>query len=102
MTNDGVTPAPGEPGMGLRSLRSRLAAVGGELATDPAAFRTELRVPPLLEPETDGDGTRRFTLTMRRGRSEILAGKPVGTRGFNIVEPGTENQVPRRIAAHHM
>ncbi|MFI7058158.1 multicopper oxidase family protein [Streptosporangium canum] len=50
---------------------------------DPAAFHTELRVPPLLEPEVGEDGTRRFALTMQRGRSEILTGKPVETWGFN-------------------
>lgn len=52
-------------------------------ASDPAAFRTELRVPPLLKPEVDKDGTRTFALTMQRGRSEILPGRPVETWGFN-------------------
>ncbi|MGP3957559.1 multicopper oxidase family protein [Nonomuraea sp. 3N208] len=58
-------------------------AAGARAPRDPAAFRTELRVPPLLEPEVDKDGTRRYVLTMQRGRSEILAGKPVETWGFN-------------------
>src|SRR5687767_12877120 len=59
------------------------SAAAPHATSDPAAFRTELRVPPLLEPKVDKDGTRRFTLTMQRGRSEILAGKPVETWGFN-------------------
>ncbi len=56
---------------------------GSGSGSDPAAFRTELRVPPLLKPKVGEDGTRTFALTMRRGRSEILPGKPVETWGFN-------------------
>ncbi|WP_219506030.1 multicopper oxidase family protein [Nonomuraea ceibae] len=52
-------------------------------ASDPAAFRTALRVPPLLKPQVAEDGTRTFALSMERGRSEFLPGKPVETWGFN-------------------
>lgn len=65
------------------ALSGLASACGSASASDPTAFRTELRVPPLLEPEVDKDGTRRFALTMQRGRSEILPGKPVETWGFN-------------------
>ncbi|MFI6455487.1 multicopper oxidase family protein [Streptosporangium amethystogenes] len=65
------------------ALSGLASACGSAPASDPAAFRTELRIPPLLEPKVDKDGTRRFALTMQRGRSEILPGKPVETWGFN-------------------
>ncbi|MET8865625.1 multicopper oxidase domain-containing protein [Nonomuraea sp. NPDC004580] len=52
-------------------------------AADPAGFRTEVRVPPLLKPSRGEDGTLTFALTMRRGRSELLPGGPVETWGFN-------------------
>jgi len=66
----------------LSGLASGCGSSSGS-GSDPAAFRTELRVPPLLKPKVGEDGTRTFALTMRRGRSEILPGKPVETWGFN-------------------
>lgn len=67
----------------IAGLASACASSTPRAASDPSAFRTPLRVPPLLKPERHADGTRGFTLTMQRGRSEILAGKPVETWGFN-------------------
>ncbi|MBB6552389.1 multicopper oxidase family protein [Nonomuraea rubra] len=69
----------------LSGLASTTACGPGErpATADPAAFRTELRVPPLLKPEVDRNGTRHFALTMQRGRSELLPGRPVETWGFN-------------------
>lgn len=65
------------------ALTGLASACGSAPATDPAAFRTEVRVPPLLEPTRGKDGTLTFALTMRRGRSELLPGGPVETWGFN-------------------
>ncbi|UBU17339.1 multicopper oxidase family protein [Nonomuraea gerenzanensis] len=69
----------------LTGLTSACGSGGARRAATPGptGFRTELRVPPLLEAEADRDGTRHFALTMQRGRSEILPGKPVETWGFN-------------------
>jgi FtsP/CotA-like multicopper oxidase with cupredoxin domain len=67
----------------LSGLASACGSSASRAASDPAAFRTELRVPPLLEPKVDKDGTRRFALTMQRGRTELLPGRPAETWGFN-------------------
>ncbi|MEU8776831.1 multicopper oxidase domain-containing protein [Streptomyces sp. NPDC048606] len=42
-----------------------------------------LSIPPLLEPAADADGVKVFRLTMRKGRTEFLAGRPAPTWGFN-------------------
>ncbi|TMR95459.1 hypothetical protein EJK15_28545 [Nonomuraea basaltis] len=42
VANDGAAPASGEPSTGLRSLRARLAAIGGELTTTRTGDRFEL------------------------------------------------------------
>jgi two-component system, NarL family, sensor histidine kinase DesK len=42
VANDGAAPASDEPGTGLRSLRARLAAIGGELTTTRTGDRFEL------------------------------------------------------------
>ncbi|MFG2621800.1 multicopper oxidase family protein [Streptomyces sp. NPDC048507] len=47
------------------------------------AFARPLRIPPLLEPVVDAAGAKVFTLTMQRGRTEFLAGRPAPTWGFN-------------------
>ncbi|GAA5082270.1 FtsP/CotA-like multicopper oxidase with cupredoxin domain [Thermocatellispora tengchongensis] len=77
------------------ALSGFASACGSGAMSDPAAFRTELRVPPLLVPKVDKDGTRRFALTMQRGRSEILPGKPVETWGFNGPHLGPTIRVAR-------
>ncbi|MCJ0869257.1 multicopper oxidase family protein [Streptomyces sp. AP-93] len=51
--------------------------------TDTLAFANRLRIPPLLEPAADASGVKAFTLTMQRGHTEFLAGKPAPTWGFN-------------------
>ncbi|MFI6740449.1 multicopper oxidase family protein [Nonomuraea sp. NPDC050451] len=73
----------------LAALSSVAAACGADSPADavrPAgkpAFRTRLRIPPLLEPKAGKDGVRRFDLTMQRGRTAILPGALAGTWGFN-------------------
>ncbi|GAA2209143.1 multicopper oxidase domain-containing protein [Nonomuraea monospora] len=72
--------------LALATLTGLSAACGssGRPATPaPPAFRTELRIPPLLEPRTARDGTRHFALKIQRGRTELLPGKPTETWGFN-------------------
>ncbi|QKW23393.1 multicopper oxidase domain-containing protein [Kitasatospora sp. NA04385] len=49
----------------------------------PLGPSVPLRIPPLLHPEPDADGVRRYELTMLAGRSELLPGKPTDTWGFN-------------------
>ncbi|RSN51409.1 MULTISPECIES: multicopper oxidase family protein [Actinomadura] len=67
----------------LTGLATACGQGGSRAPANPAAFRTALPVPPLLEPRTGADGVRRFALTMRRGRAELLPGRPVKTWGFN-------------------
>lgn len=67
----------------LSGLAAACGSGGSRAPANPAAFRTPLHVPPLLEARKGKDGTRRFALTMQRGRSEILPGRPVETWGFN-------------------
>lgn len=56
---------------------------GAEGNAGALAFRTPLRIPPLLDPAPGGDGVRRFPLRLRRGVSEFLPGKPTTTWGVN-------------------
>lgn len=49
----------------------------------PLKFSHRLRIPPVLAAEPGPDGTRRFTLTLRSGRSEFLPGKSTPTWGVN-------------------
>lgn len=46
-------------------------------------FTRELAIPPLATGVTEPDGTRVFTLDMRRGRTEFRPGEPTNTWGFN-------------------
>ena len=46
-------------------------------------FATELRIPPLLEGQVDGHGTKVFDLRLQTGTSEILPGKTTETWGVN-------------------
>ena len=46
-------------------------------------FERELKVPPLLEPRTDGDGRKVFDLELQAGTSELLPGKTSETWGAN-------------------
>jgi FtsP/CotA-like multicopper oxidase with cupredoxin domain len=57
-----------------------------DTGTDPggrSTFGNRLRIPPLAASTTGSDGVRRFELAMRRGRAELLPGKPTETWGFN-------------------
>jgi FtsP/CotA-like multicopper oxidase with cupredoxin domain len=46
-------------------------------------FSQRLRIPPLLDPTVDADGRKRFDLTLREGRAELLPGRPTPTWGIN-------------------
>ncbi len=66
---------------------SGLVGCGGAGSSEgnaaPLTYTNRLRLPPLLEPEADGDGVRRFALTLQTGMTEFFAGKPAATWGFN-------------------
>ncbi|OXL84003.1 copper oxidase [Paenibacillus sp. SSG-1] len=46
-------------------------------------FKNPLQIPPILEPRTDSEGKRHFTLTMQSGSTEFLEGKQTPTWGIN-------------------
>ncbi|MCH1625984.1 multicopper oxidase family protein [Ferdinandcohnia quinoae] len=46
-------------------------------------FDNLLKIPQLLEPEIDADGTKHFSLTMQSGTTEFLSDKMTDTWGFN-------------------
>jgi blue copper oxidase len=46
-------------------------------------FANQLRIPPLLQPRTDGAGRKVFDLRLQQGTSQLLAGRPTTTWGAN-------------------
>ncbi|MCS0543266.1 hypothetical protein NXY55_25120, partial [Aeromonas veronii] len=46
-------------------------------------FEQPLKLPPLVEPIIEADGTKNFTLTMQTGETELLPGKITETWGIN-------------------
>jgi suppressor of ftsI len=52
-------------------------AGGGERSSN------RLRIPPVLAPDADPSGVRRFALTLRTGRTEFVRGRPTETWGVN-------------------
>ncbi|WP_449538926.1 multicopper oxidase family protein [Ferdinandcohnia sp. Marseille-Q9671] len=46
-------------------------------------FEQPLKIPPLLEPTIEPDGTKNFTLSMQTGETELLPGKIAETWGIN-------------------
>jgi blue copper oxidase len=46
-------------------------------------FANQLKIPPLLEPRSDGTGRKVFDLRLQQGTSQLLAGKPTTTWGAN-------------------
>jgi FtsP/CotA-like multicopper oxidase with cupredoxin domain len=51
--------------------------------TGERTFDNELRIPPLLEPRPDAHGRKVFDLSLKRGETEFLPGKPAETWGVN-------------------
>ena len=60
-----------------------LALGGGTSTVGTLDFARELRIPPLLEPRTDGAGRKVFDLRMQAGTSELVEGRRTPTWGFN-------------------
>ncbi|UMP06294.1 multicopper oxidase domain-containing protein [Amycolatopsis sp. EV170708-02-1] len=60
-----------------------VAGCSAETAHRPGAFANRLRVPPLLSPDPDASGVRRFELTLRPGSTELIPGKRADTWGIN-------------------
>jgi FtsP/CotA-like multicopper oxidase with cupredoxin domain len=46
-------------------------------------FANPLKIPPLLEPRIDADGSKIFELRLQAGMTELLPGKPTPTWGAN-------------------
>ncbi|CAG7658709.1 multicopper oxidase family protein [Paenibacillus allorhizosphaerae] len=46
-------------------------------------FKNSLQIPPILEPITDSDGKKHFTLTMQSGTTEFFQEKQTPTWGIN-------------------
>jgi hypothetical protein len=44
-------------------------------------FANRLHIPPLLDPQVDPDGRKRFDLTLQAGRSQLLPGPQTPTWG---------------------
>ena len=63
--------------LAFRAATKSISTVG------EVAFDTPLAIPPLLDPEPDADGIRRYDLTLQEGETEILAGTATRTWGIN-------------------
>ncbi|MGK5674486.1 multicopper oxidase family protein [Micromonospora sp. URMC 106] len=68
---------------GLAVLAGCGSPGAGSKGNTGLSFANRLTVPPLLAPTVTADGTKQFALTMRKGRTAILPGKPTATWGFN-------------------
>src|SRR5690606_24978528 len=62
-----------------------LAGCGNDKSTNVGnlKFENPLKIPELLEPTLEPDGTKHFTLTMMQGTTEFLEGKTTDTWGIN-------------------
>ncbi len=58
-------------------------------------FDQPLKLPPLIEPTIEADGTKNFTLTMQTGETELLPGKIADTWGINGAYLGPTIRVSR-------
>jgi suppressor of ftsI len=47
------------------------------------SFRNPVKIPPVLEPTVDANGTKRFQLSLQTGTTEFLPGKPAQGWGAN-------------------
>lgn len=74
-----------------------LAGCGDEKVTNVGKlhFDNPLKIPQLVEPAIEPDGTKRFTLTMQKGTTEFLPGKMANTWGINGTYLGPTVKVSR-------
>ena len=65
-------------------------------------FANRLKIPPLLEPRTDGAGRKVFDLRLQAGTSELLAGRRTATWGANGAHLGPTLRAARgdRVVVH--
>ncbi|MBW8347889.1 multicopper oxidase domain-containing protein [Bacillus sp. IITD106] len=73
-------------GLFITLLAISLASCGKEEVVTNVGkleFEQPLKIPPLLEPTTESDGSKHFTLTMQNGKTEFLPGKMADTSGIN-------------------
>lgn len=64
--------------MGLAGCSEKPVTNVGKLS-----FDNQLKIPQLLEPTIEADGTKHFALTMQSGTTELLPGKMTDTWGLN-------------------
>jgi FtsP/CotA-like multicopper oxidase with cupredoxin domain len=67
----------------LMLLPAIIAGAAGRREQPAEAFSVSLPVPPILEAETAGDGTKVYALTAREGEREFFPGTPTETAGYN-------------------
>ncbi|MCC3359029.1 multicopper oxidase family protein [Bacillus sp. REN16] len=58
-------------------------------------FKQALKIPELVEPAIESDGTKNFTLSMQTGTTELLPGKMADTFGINGTYLGPTIRVSR-------
>ena len=58
-------------------------------------FKQALKIPELVEPAIESDGTKNFTLSMQTGTTELLPGKMADTFGINGTYLGPTIKVSR-------
>jgi len=76
-------------GLGVLYARADTSTIG-ELE-----FASELRLPPLLEGEADGEGVKVFDLRLQTGTSELLPGRTTETWGINGPQLGPTLRLDR-------
>jgi FtsP/CotA-like multicopper oxidase with cupredoxin domain len=69
--------------LGLAGLAAWLWSQADMSNVGQLRFANQLKIPPLLEPRTDGAGRKIFDLRLQAGTSELLAGRRTETWGAN-------------------
>jgi blue copper oxidase len=69
--------------LGLAGLAAWLWSQSEMSNVGQLGFANQLKIPPLLEPRTDGTGGKVFDLRLQAGTSQLLAGRRTQTWGAN-------------------
>ena len=69
--------------VGILAVGARMYTQARVDTTGDSSFDQPLRIPPLLEPETDSDGRSVFDLQLQQGPAELLPGTETVTWGAN-------------------
>lgn len=81
--------------VGVGAALGVLYARADTSTVDKLDFTNELRIPPLLEGEADGDGEKVFDLRLQTGTSELLPGTTTETWGINGPQLGPTLRLAR-------